>query len=260
MEFSKLWIKSGLFSQGELLSIYIMVSSASALSGESVGQQLVRNISSSFWFATPENEWATLFNHYLPKWLTVDEKIVLKSFYDGAHGSSSLLYTSKHIKAWLFPLLPWLALILLLVFIMICINIVVRRQWIEYEKLTYPVIQLPLAITNEKNSLLKNKRMWIGFIVGAGITLLNGFHYLFPMVPGLQNIYNISELFISKPWNSMQPMVIAIYPCAIGLAYFMPLDLAFSTWFFFFFWKAQLVAGSIMGLHSLPEFPYAKWQ
>ncbi len=170
-EFSKLWLKSGLFSQGELLSIYIMVSSASALCGESVGQQLVRNISSSFWFATPENEWATLFNHYLPKWLTVDEKIALKSFYDGAHGSSSLLYTPSHIKAWLFPLLPWLALILLLVFIMICINIVVRRQWIEYEKLTYPVIQLPLAMTGEQNSLLKNKRMWTGFSIGAGITL-----------------------------------------------------------------------------------------
>lgn len=259
-DFSKLWFKSSSLSQGELLTVYILVSSASALSGESVGQQLVRNISSSFWYATPENEWSTLFNHYLPKWLVVDDKRVLKAFYESTHGSSALLYTSYHIKAWLFTLLPWLSVILLLVFIMICINIVIRRQWIEYEKLTYPVIQLPLAMTNEQNNLLKNKGMWSGFSMGAGITLLNGFHYLFPQVPGLQNIYNISDLFVSKPWNSMQPMVIAFYPCAIGLAYFMPLDLAFSTWFFFFFWKAQLVIGSIMGLHSLPEFPYAKWQ
>ncbi len=259
-ELSKFRFKSSSLSQGELLTIYILVSSASALSGESVGQQLVRNISSSFWYATPENEWATLFNHYLPKWLIVDDKRVLKAFYESKQGSSSLLYTPYHIKAWLFALLPWLALILLLVFIMICINIVVRRQWIEYEKLTYPVIQLPLAMTNEQSNLLKNKGMWAGFSIGAGITLLNGFHYLFPQVPGLQNIYNISDLFVTKPWNSMQPMVIAFYPCAIGLAYFMPLDLAFSTWFFFFFWKAQLVIGSIMGLHSLPEFPYAKWQ
>jgi len=55
-------------------------------------------------------------------------------------------------------------------------------------------------------------------------------------------------------------MVIAFYPCAIGLAYFMPLNLSFSTWFFFLFWKAQLVLGAILGLRSLPGFPYAKWQ
>jgi hypothetical protein len=238
-----------------------MVTSASAMSGESVGQQIVRDISAPFWYETPENEWSALFFHYLPKWLTVDNKHVLKAFYDSNIGeSSSLLYTSLHIKTWLIALLPWLAFILLLIFIMICINSIVRRQWIEHEKLTYPVAQLPLAMTNSSDNLLKNKRMWIGFSIGGGLTLLNGFHAIIPAVPGIQNIYNMSDLFVSKPWDSMRPMVIAFYPCAIGLAYFMPLDLAFSTWFFFFFWKAQLVFGSILGLHNLPEFPYAKWQ
>jgi len=259
-EGARLWLKVRLLSQQELLIVYVAVSAASALSGEGVGQQLVRDISASFWYATPENEWGTLFNHYMPKWLTVNDKSALKAFYEGTQGNESLLYSSQHIKAWLFPLLPWIALVMLLVFIMICINLVVRKQWIEHEKLTYPIIQLPLAMTSERDSLLGNKRTWIGFGIGAGITLLNGFHFLFPRVPGIQNIYNMSSLFVSKPWDSLQPMVIAFYPCAIGLAYFMPLDLAFSTWFFFFFWKAQLVTGSILGLHSLPEFPYAKWQ
>jgi len=256
----KLWFKSGTLAQGELLTVYVMVSSASALSGEGVGQQLVRDISAPFWYATPENEWSSLFHHYLPSWLTVSDKRILKTFYEATEGNSQLLYTSYHILAWLRPLLIWCAFILLLVFIMICVNVIVRKQWIEYEKLTYPVIQLPLAMTNDRDSLFKNKRMWYGFSIGAGITLLNGLHFLFPVVPGIKNIYNISDMFTSKPWDSLKPMVIAFYPCAIGLAYFMPLDLAFSTWFFFIFWKAQLVSGSILGLHNLPEFPYAKWQ
>lgn len=255
---AKLWFPSGLMTQGELLTVYLVVSAAAALSGESVGQQLVRDISAPFWFATPENEWAALFHHYLPKWLTVSDKHALKAFFDGTN--PSLLYTSSHGTAWLCPLAIWCGLILLLVFIMTCINAVVRRQWIEHERLTYPVIQLPLAMTWEQDNLLRNKRMWIGFSVGVGITLLNGLHFLFPAVPGIKNIYDISDLFVSKPWDSMRPMVIAIYPCGIGLAYFMPLDLAFSTWFFFFFWKAQLVAGAILGLRNLPDFPYAKWQ
>jgi hypothetical protein len=40
----------------------------------------------------------------------------------------------------------------------------------------------------------------------------------------------------------------------------MPLDLAFSTWFFFLFWKAELVSGAIFGFVSISGFLYAKWQ
>lgn len=126
---AKLWFPSGLMTQGELLTVYLVVSAAAALSGESVGQQLVRDISAPFWFATPENEWAALFHHYLPKWLTVSDKHALKAFFDGTN--PSLLYTSSHGTAWLYPLAIWCGLIMLLVFIMTCINAVVRRQWIE---------------------------------------------------------------------------------------------------------------------------------
>lgn len=259
-EGAKLYFPRGLLTQGELLVIYSVVSAASALSGEGVGQQLVRDFSAPFWLATPENEWATLFHHYLPRWLMADDKHALKAFFEGTQGNPSLLYTSPHLMVWLRPLLAWCGLILVIVFIMTCINVVVRKQWIEHERLTYPVIQLPLALTEVRNSLIRSRRMWIGFSIGAGITLLNGAHFLLPIVPGIRNIYDISDLFVSKPWNSARPMVIAFYPCAIGLAYFMPLDLAFSTWFFFLFWKAQLIAGAILGLRNMPEFPYAKWQ
>jgi len=258
-EAAKRWMPSGSLTQGELLVVYSGVSAASALSGESVGQQLVRQLGTPFWLATPENEWATLFHRYLPRWLVVEDKQVLKPFFEGM-GDASLLYTSAHFMTWLHPLLPWCAFIILIVFIMTCINVIVRKQWIEHERLTYPVIQLPLGMTENESNLLKNRRMWAGFGIGAGITLMNGLHFLFPVVPGIRNIHDMSNLFVSKPWDAVRPMVIAFYPCAIGLAYFMPLDLAFSTWFFFLFWKAQLIFGAILGLRSLPGFPYAQWQ
>lgn len=238
-EVVKWFLPSSALAQGELLVVYSVLSVASALSGESVGQQLVRNFSAPFWFATPENEWATLFHHYLTRWLAVDDKKVLKAFFEGGTGDSSLLYTSTHFIIWLRPLLLWCGFIILIVFIMTCINVIVRKQWIEHERLTYPVIQLPLAMTEIQDNFLKSKNMWIGFGIGAGITLLNGTHFLLPVVPGIRNINDISNMFVSKPWDSMRPMVIAFYPCAIGLAYFMPLDLSFSTWFFFLFWKAH---------------------
>ena len=258
----KWWWPSSALAQGELLVVYSVVSVATALSGEGVGQQLVRFLGGPFWYATPENEWAALFHHYLPRWLVVHDRQVLQAYFESGDGDgdASLLYTSTHFMTWLRPLLIWCAFILLIVFVMTCINVILRKQWIEHERLTYPVIQLPLGMAENRNNLLQSRKMWVGFGISAGITLLNGFHYLFPAVPGISNINNISGLFASKPWSAMHPIVIAFYPCAIGLAYFMPLDLAMSTWFFFLFWKAQLVVGSILGLHSLPGFPYARWQ
>ncbi|MBD3184274.1 hypothetical protein GF312_18470 [Candidatus Poribacteria bacterium] len=257
--FIKLFYSSTAFSQGELLVIYTILSIAAAISGESIGQQLIRHFATPVWSATPENEWTNLFYRYLPQWSIIDNKNILEAFFRGNNEDTSLLYTPLHLKAWLFPLLVWCGFVFVLVFVMICINVIIRKQWIENEKLSYPVIQLPLAMT-EQRIFLKNKNMWLGFGIGAGITLLNGAHYIIPAVPGVKNIYDISGLFVSKPWNSATPIVIAFYPSAIGLAYFMPMDLAFSTWFFFLFWKAQIIFGSAFGMHSLPEFPYSKWQ
>ena len=52
----------------------------------------------------------------------------------------------------------------------------------------------------------------------------------------------------------------ALYPFVIGLGFLIPLDLSFSCWFFFWFWKAQLVLGNIMVLRALPGFPYLNSQ
>ena len=49
-----------------------------------------------------------------------------------------------------------------------------------------------------------------------------------------------------------------IYPFAVGLAFFIPLDLSFSVWVFYLYWKLQRVLGSAF---ALPHgFPYASEQ
>jgi hypothetical protein len=253
------WLKSAL-TQSELLIIYSTLSVSSALSGESVGQQLVRLISAPFWLATPENEWSSLFHRYLSGWLVIDHRRVLQAFFENTDGRYTPLDNLTPIDAWLRPLMMWSAFTAALAFLMTCANVILRKQWVEHEKLAYPVIQLPLVMTIANYHSFLHGRIWTGFGLGAGITLINGWHHLNPMVPGIQNIYNSSHLFVSKPWSSINPVVLAFYPCAVGLAYFMPLDLAFSTWFFFLFWKAQLVGGAIFGFVSISGFPYAKWQ
>lgn len=243
-------------NQGELLIIYVMLSVASASSGLDFLQSLIPIMGHVFMFATPENEWENLFWRFIPIWLTVHDKNALVDLYNGV-GSS--LYTAQHIKAWLFPVLWWSAFVFALLFAMLCINVVVRKQWVEKEKLSYPIIQVPLEMTSEKSGLLSSRLMWLAFSIAFFINIINGLHYLYPMVPNIGGSLgeaDIGRLFTSKPWNAIGWMPTMVLPSIIGIAFFIPSDLAFSCWVFYIFWKVQLVIASVIGLQNLPQFPF----
>ena len=239
-------------SQAELLTLYVMLSIASAISGHDQLVGLPPTLGHPFWFATPENEWDVLFFSHIPLWLAVSDKNVLRGYYQG----ESSFYFSSHLRAWFGPLVWWSLFYLVVLLIILCINSILRRQWIESEKLSYPVIQLPLAMTTGGN-FWRNRLLWIGFAIAGFIDLVNGAHFLFPTIPELPvRQRDISYLFTEKPFNAIGWLPISFYPFAIGLCFFIPLDLTFSVWFFYLFSKTQRIIGGLTGWHKIAGFPY----
>lgn len=242
-------------AQGELLTVYVILCMGTAVAGLDMVGMLVTLCGHPFWFATPENEWQSLFLKYIPKWLSISEKSVLTGYYEG----ESSFYAIFYIKAWLKPVLWWSGFIFVLIFVMLCINVIMRKRWTENEKLSYPIIQLPLEMTKAggASGFFSNKLLWIGFGIAGGMNMLNSLHFFYPTIPSIPiRDFNLGSYFVEKPWNAIGWTPLHFYPFLIGLGYFIPLDLSFSYWFFYIFWKAQFVAGSIMGLRSLPGFPY----
>ncbi len=244
-------------NQSELVVVYLMVSIASGITGHDMLEILVPMLGHAFRFATPENEWRELFLPYLPRWLTVSDSKVLQGYYEGEVS----LYTREQLLGWASPVLWWTGFIFMLIFGMLCINVIIRRRWIEQEKLSYPIIQLPLQMTEtESGAFFGNRIMWLGFGIAGGLTILNGLHFIFPVVPELRTRIQSFQIFTESPWNAMGSIPVSFYPFAIGLGFFIPLDLSFSCWFFFWFWRLMRVSGAAMGLRSLPSFPYMNEQ
>jgi len=212
------------------------------------------------WFATPENEWEQLFRLYLPKWLVVDNIRASEYFHKGGIN----FYTSSNIvKYWLWPILSWTAIIYLIFAILMFINILLRRRWIEYEKLPYPIIQLPLDMTTPDMRLFKNRIMWIGFGIAAFIEIVNGLNFIYPAIPLIpirEKSYDLGLILTDKPWNTLGTTYIHFRLFLIGLCFLLPLELSFSTWFFYIVRKAQYVMGSMFGLYSIPEYPFQPYQ
>ena len=121
-------------------------------------------------------------------------------------------------------------------------NIIIRKQWIEHEKLSYPLTVMPVEVIGNTSKLFSNKFIWISFGLAFTLEILAGFNFLYPIVPALKAKYIIQ--FTEKPWNTIGwggagTLPVYVYPFAIGFGYLMPLDLSLSLWLFFLFWQAQ---------------------
>ena len=244
-------------NQSELLVIYIMLSLATAVGGFDTVQVITQILGHAFWSATPENEWRELFWSYIPRWLTVSDLRALNGYYEG----NSSIYVLGHFRVWLKPVAWWTAMLTVMAFAMLCLNVIFRKQWTEREKLSYPIIQLPLNMTSPNlSSFWRNRILWFSFALAASINILNGLHLISPSIPGITLRTDLRHLFTEKPWNAIGRMRIGVFPFAIGLAFIMPLDLSFSCWFFFLFWKAQRILGAMAGWQNLPGFPYEEAQ
>ncbi|MDA1193464.1 MAG: hypothetical protein O3A46_17445, partial [Candidatus Poribacteria bacterium] len=246
--------------QRELLTIYAMLGTATALNGTDMIKALVSLVANGTWHATPENDWDNLIVPHLPQWLTVQDKNLLAGYY---HGESSL-YRDPVLRMWAPRAIAWTGFTVGFIFVMLCLNTLVRRQWVRNERLTYPIAQLPYELTESRergSTLLRNRLLWTGFGVATLISVINQLHVSFPVVPAVPvQPFNMLRFFQTKPWNAMSHMNYTMYPFAVGLAYLMPLDLIVSTWFFHLFWQAERVFGSSMGFAHMPGIPYAEAQ
>jgi len=247
--------RRNVLSQNEILVIYVMLCTTLAFTAHDNMVCLMGVLAHGFWYATPENDWANLFHSYLPRWLVVDNPRAARDFYKG----ESDFFVSEYVASWLPAMLAWSFLLCLLFFMLLCINVVIRRRWIEQERLSYPIIQVPLQMTAPDSGFYRNKIMWIGFSIAGAISIINGLNFLYPSIPRIpikEGSYDLGRFFTRPPWNAIGSMPIRFYPFLIGLSFLIPLDMTFSTWFFFLFRKGERVFGRIMGWGNVPRYPF----
>lgn len=230
----------------ELLLIYVMVTMVSTISGHAFMAILMGTLAHPFWFATVENQYVELFGRFIPEWATVRDVGVLRDYFEG----DSTLYVREHVLAWLTPVLFWSALIVAFYGSLLGFSLILRQHWMEHEKLTYPLTELPLQMATSP-AFFRSRVMWIGFGISTFIRVIDGLHDLFPVVPAFPPNYRLDAHFTERPWSAMGYLSMSFNTAIVGLAYFMPLDLSFSTWFFFWLTRLERVIADVAGWQDL---------
>ncbi len=214
-------------NSGELKTVYVMMVVACAIPTMGMSAQLLPIITAPFYFALPENNWAELLQPHIKPWLVPKGKLWIKYFYEGLPSWESRLPWG----IWIKPLLIWGIFLMTVYFVMICMMVILRKQWMEKERLVYPLAQLPLEMARQEGNsvfspIFKNRVMWLGFLIAFGISSLNGLHHYNPAVPRLQLVQSISI------FRNTTSLIFRLSFPMIGFFYMVHLDVAFSLWFF----------------------------
>ena len=232
-------------TQAELATIYIMLLVACCIPGMGFTQFIIPCLVGSTYYATLENNWDVLYNQYIPPWMIPQGENVALYFFEGLPPGEQIPW-----GAWVTPLSYWYGFFLALSLAMICLMVILRKQWVDREKLAYPLVQVPMEMLQQSEggligaAFFKNKVMWVGFVFSFMLLSFNGLHLYFPSFPAISRASSLSlfygsvnlDFWFSPPW--------------IGFFYFVNLGISASVWFFYLLTTYQQGLFNFIGLQS----------
>jgi len=236
----------------QLAIVYIMMVVACAIPSWGFVMNLVAIMAGPLYYLTPSNRWASVLIPHLPEHLIITDPAASRAFYEGLHPGQSVPWS-----LWLAPLTWWLGLALALYLVQVSIAVILRKQWVENERLVYPLTQLPLELTsNERGAAAlgafwRNPFVWVGFAIPFVFHSINALHTYFPVVPALPHSWGFSVLR-RHAWFTVR-----IYFEVIGLSYLLTTDVALGLWLFPVLATIEMALLNFYGINTEPPELYS---
>ena len=238
------------FKPAELAVVWILSSIAANPPFRGFAGFIVPLIASIRYYATPANKWTELLAPHLKPGTFVGSDRAAELFYEGNWGAPI------QWEPWVRPCLYWSLFAMALYLASLGLAVLFRKQWSEHERFGYPLLQAPLELVTAPregrlfNDLLADPRLWWGVAIAVALHTVNGLHSQFPVVPEIPTHFPLHQAFTTRPWITMRwwpALNLDVYLAVIGIAYLIPLEISFSFWFFFLFFKLEYVLCDWLG-------------
>jgi hypothetical protein len=237
-------------SRADLILVYAMLLMVSAVCSMGLSEQLLPMITALFYFATPQNKWREKLFPHLPGQGLVDDGQGNRAFYEGTGGVGEVPY-----GAWAEPLLWWGFFLGCLYLSMMCIAVILRRQWMERERLPYPITQAGLALVRgEEEGRLVNRfflqpAMWAGVAIPLVAGSLQGLQKYLPATPAMRLQWQV-------PFVGKQILQLSISFAMLGFSYLINSSIAIGIWVFHLLSKLEKEVLFLTGTRSEVKLMY----
>ena len=128
-------------SRADLVLIYVMMLMAVVVPNQGFVGFVFPVVTAAFYYATEQNDWASYFFEYFPEWVVPQDPDVITHYYEGLPPGAAVPW-----EAWAEPLAYWVLLYFALSGLMVCLSVILHRQWSVHERLDYPMAQVPLQM------------------------------------------------------------------------------------------------------------------
>jgi hypothetical protein len=209
--------------RGELLAIYVML--LFLMPAWKMAKALLGFMTGVTYYASPEMRHLEAVLPYALPWLSILDTDAVRGLYDGLPAGDPAPWW-----AWVVPMWSWGSFLVVLYIVLVCLAVLMRKQWEEHERFAFPIMQVPLEMSEagarRVGPLFRSRVMWGGFAVPFLIGVLNGlqrYYYSLPRIP-LRTVIWIFRRAI--------PLHIGLHFAILGYSYFVNTDVSLSIWVF----------------------------
>jgi hypothetical protein len=232
-------------TRADMLVIFMAALLASSVVTWGLVGQLLPIMTGVSYYGTPENHWQELIGERSVEWLGVSEEITTRQFYEATRAGEGVPW-----EPWMLPLGMWAIFTAAMAATTLGLMVLVHRQWIEHERLVYPLMWLPVEMVagEERSSLwpalLRNRLFWIGALIAIIPSVFIGLRHYYPVVPELHLRFETliplqRERVLMRLWTNF---------AVVAFSYLINADLSFSLWFFALVSAFQTPVFRLMGI------------
>jgi hypothetical protein len=185
-------------------------------------------------------------------------------------GMGYLLQGFIPLQQWALPMFAWSLLIGALFMGFFGVNVLLRKQWVDNERFTYPMNLFPrhffgedaVDIGDMMRKLFSNRVLWIGFAVMLPLVLLKGINFYVPSVPAP----NFGDMWMNKSLGAYvtHPLLKAYLGQAginlvfslFAIALLVETDILLSIWVFFLLFQFWHLFGQAFNFTRFEGYPW----
>jgi hypothetical protein len=215
-------------SEVDLGVIYVMLLAAASVPTYGITGYILSVTASTYYFATPENGWADYLHDAVPTWAVPADGQATAWFFEGRPPGADIPW-----DVWIVPLGWWGSLVAATLAMSIALIVIFRAQWVDSERLGFPLVDIPAALMNETSrgallpAIASSRLFWSGFAVTFLKIVWAIPSYFFPQWPTFGRIrLSIKRGKVFPGFSSSLTLPL------LGISYFVHTDVLLSIWVF----------------------------
>ena len=218
--------RSWALTRGELLVVFSMDWVGATMPAQNFIGLLIGTLATPYYYASPENKWSDYFLQQLPTWaVPPNTGDAMRWFFEGMPPGAKIPWS-----VWITPLFWWACFMGSLALVGICVVTIFRKQWVERERLPFPLAEVPILFSEGSPvpNIFRSRLFWTGVGIAVFIASWNILTWFYPSFPEIP-IWQARSISIGRYYPSIN---IKINFVCLGFAYFTHLDVLLSIWFF----------------------------